>query len=168
MGRGLADRIGYRFVDLDSEIETVAGRSVEEIFRTLGESGFRRLEAEATEGIRGRRRLVVATGGGWMARRDIERAWPGSVRVWLDVRPETAARRLGGGSLTRPLLDPEAPEVTLRSLLDARRVAYAGAECVVDTEDRSAPDVVDEVLKQLRGYRLTGSAEGTDMLGERA
>jgi shikimate kinase len=155
-------------VDLDNEIEAIAGQSVPEIFQALGESGFRRLEAEATEAIRGRRGLVVATGGGWMARQDIETAWSDSVRVWLHVRPETAARRLDRRLEARPLLEPGAPEASLGRLLDARRAAYADAECEVDTEDRSAPEVVDEILKQLRGYRLTGSAEGTNTLGERA
>jgi shikimate kinase len=168
VGKELADRIGYRFVDLDSEIEAVAGQSVPEIFQALGESGFRRLEAEATEAIRGRRGLVVATGGGWMARQDIETAWSDSVRVWLCVRPETAARRLDRRLETRPLLEPGAPEASLGRLLDARRAAYSDAECEVDTEGRSAPEVVDEVLKQLRGYRLTGNAEGTNKVGERA
>jgi shikimate kinase len=158
VGRELADRIGYGFVDLDGEIETVAGQSVPEIFRTRGESVFRRLEAEATEAIRSRRHLVVATGGGWMARSDIDRATPGSVRVWLRVRPETAARRLALRMATRPLVDPDAPEDSLARTLAARRAAYADAECEVDTEDRSPTEVVEEALKQLRGYCLTGNA----------
>ena len=158
VGRELANRIGYRFVDLDSEIESVAGASVREIFQARGESGFRRLEAEATEAIRGVRDIVVATGGGWMAREDIERAWPDSVRVWLRVRPETAMQRLASWLETRPLLDPGAPERSLARRLEARRAAYADAEYEVDTEGRSPAEVVDEALKQLRGIRLTGNA----------
>lgn len=158
MGRELAARLGYRFVDLDGEIEAAAGRSVSEIFETQGESAFRRLETEATRAIRGRRDLVVATGGGWMARSDIDRAAPGSVRVWLRVRPATAARRLAGRPGTRPLVDADAPEASLARTLAARHAAYAEAECEVDTEGRSPAEVAEETLKQLRGYCLTGNA----------
>lgn len=158
VGRELAHRLGYGFVDLDSEIETVAGRSVLEIFRTGGETVFRRLEAEATEAIRGRRDLVVATGGGWMARPDIERTAPDGVRMWLRVRPETAARRLAPQVSTRPLLDRAAPADSLARMLAARRSAYAEAELAVETEGRSPTEVVEEALKQLRGYCLTGNA----------
>lgn len=158
VGRELANRIGYRFVDLDSEIESIAGGSVRQIFLARGESGFRRLEAEATEAIRGVRDIVVATGGGWMARKDIERAWPGSVRVWLRVRPDTATGRLAPWLETRPLLAPDAPKGSLAALLASRSAAYAEAECEVNTERRSPDEVVDEALKQLRGIRLTGNA----------
>lgn len=52
VGPLLAKRLGgWRFVDLDVEIERVTGRSVAEIFATDGEAAFRRLEREATQGL---------------------------------------------------------------------------------------------------------------------
>ena len=158
VGRELASRIGHRFVDLDSEVERLAGKPISEIFRQGGEVAFRNLEARVTARLREEREVIVATGGGWMARQDIERSWPGSVRVWLRVTPGTALRRLGEDVHTRPMLDPEGAAASLERLLDVRRAAYAEAECEVDTERRSPAEVVAETLKQLRGIRLTESA----------
>jgi len=158
VGRELSRRIDYRFVDLDLEIERQAERSISEIFREGGEAAFRSLEARATLSLHVEHEVIVATGGGWMARQDIQRWWPGSVRVWLKVTPETALRRLGQRVHTRPMLDPEGPADSLKRLLEMRRASYSEAECEVDTEARSPGEVVDEMLKQLRGIRLTGGA----------
>jgi shikimate kinase len=41
IGRALAQRLGWRFLDLDDLVESREGRSIAEIFHRLGESGFR-------------------------------------------------------------------------------------------------------------------------------
>lgn len=155
VGPRLARRLGWEFVDLDDEVVRRAGRPVPDIFRRVGEEGFRRLEAEATAGLAGRRGVVVATGGGWMARRDIERAWPGSIRVWLEVRPETAAARLSAGPGTRPLVSGEDPGASLARMLRDRRAAYAEAELSVQTDGRGPDDVTELVLERLRRLGVT-------------
>lgn len=161
VGRLLARRLGYGFLDLDEEVERATGRSVADIFRRSGEEEFRRLEVRASEAARARNRVVVATGGGWMARRDVERAWSDAVRVWLRVSPATAAARLAGTG-DRPLLAGADPEATLADLLEERRGAYAEAEVAVETERRSPAGVVAEILKQLPGTRLPRASEGVE------
>lgn len=153
VGRRLAERLGYRFVDLDREVERLAGRPVAEIFAEGGEARFRELEARATrelsseaEGVPG---TVVAAGGGWMARPELRDAWPGAVRIWLSVDPETAVERLGEELTSRPLLDPEDPVGTARRLLEERREDYGRAEFRVETAGRDVESVVEEVLRRL-------------------
>lgn len=176
-GRALARRTGYRFVDLDEEVERRAGRTVPEIFREEGEAGFRRLEAEVTRildpplgsapeagavggpGPAGGRGddpggadgLVVATGGGWMARPELRDRWPDAVRVWLEVSPEEALRRLEGDLATRPMVDPDEPLASLRRTLERRRDDYARAEHRVSTVGRTPEEVAGRVLEALRG-----------------
>lgn len=161
VGGLLAERLGYAFVDLDREVERAAGRSVAVLFEEAGEAEFRRLEAGASEAARERVRAVVATGGGWMARDDLPRAWTEAVRVWLRVSPATAARRLGGAG-DRPLLASADPEPALARLLEERRRAYAEAELAVETEGRSPAEVVDAILKQLPRTRLPRASEGVE------
>lgn len=146
----LAERLGYDFIDLDLRIEVSAGETIAELFRRGGESLFRRLEAEATSEVRGLERTVVATGGGWMARRDLERKWDGCTRVWLRVGPETAIHRLGrfAGS-ERPLLDDPDPLGVLTALLAEREPAYSEAELGVWTDARSPVEVAEEVQQRL-------------------
>lgn len=169
-GRALARRTGRRFVDLDEEVERRAGRTVPEIFRDEGEAAFRRLEAEVTRALdRGRRAggdagagreaddagdgpgLVVATGGGWMARPGLRDRWPDAVRVWLRVSPEEALRRLEGDLASRPMVDPDDPLASLRRTLERRREDYARAEHAVRTGGRTPDEVARRILEALRG-----------------
>ncbi|MCQ2377610.1 MAG: shikimate kinase [Victivallaceae bacterium] len=64
LGRLVAKKLGFDFVDLDEKIESAAKMPIPEIFRRFGEAGFRRLEREAVLSLESRTRTVVGTGGG--------------------------------------------------------------------------------------------------------
>ena len=167
IGPLLAQRLGYRYVDLDREVEALAGETIPRLFGVGGEAEFRRFEARAASRAARATDVVVATGGGWMARRDIDRASGGRVRVWLRVRPETAIHRLSReGAEARPLLAGPDPAVALATLLAAREAAYAEAEVVLETDGREPEDVVEVALRSLRRFAARppadreGSTEG--------
>lgn len=161
VGRRLAERLGYRFVDLDEEVVRRAGRPISEIFRLEGEAAFRRMEAEVTRGLDRVERVVVAAGGGWMARPELRDRWPDAARVWLRVGAEEAVARLGPSLASRPLLAiEEDPTAVARRLLRAREASYARAELSVDTVGRTPDRVVEEVLGRLEGLRER-EADGT-------
>ena len=103
VGAAAAVRLGRRFVDLDGEIETRAGRTVAELFAARGEGGFRALEAEvAQEVLRSGEPLVVALGGGAVLAEETQAALAArAFTVLLDVDPETAWARVAGSD--RPL-----------------------------------------------------------------
>jgi len=156
VGPLLADRLGYEFVDLDTRIEAERGRTVAEIFDEEGEESFRAAEATVSDALLARTHIVVATGGGWMARDDIARSASGCVRVWLRVTPEASIARLGKETATRPLLQGPAPLGALEALLASRIGAYREAEVTVDTDGLDPSGVVDAVLEQLRRGDGTG------------
>src|SRR6185369_10927575 len=60
VGRRLARRLGFDFVDTDQVIEDQAGATVSEIFAREGEPAFRRLERETIEGLALERPTVIA------------------------------------------------------------------------------------------------------------
>jgi shikimate kinase len=68
IGSLLAERLGWRFLDLDREIEARDGRTVPQIFAAPGDKGgeahFRRLEAATLASLLGQRHIVIALGGG--------------------------------------------------------------------------------------------------------
>jgi shikimate kinase len=64
LGRGLAAHLCLPFVDLDEEVEAVAGCSVAALFAEEGEAGFRRRERAALEAVLRQRSFVLALGGG--------------------------------------------------------------------------------------------------------
>lgn len=131
VGRLLAERLGYAFVDLDVEVERIAGCSIREIFEEGGEARFRELEAAAARRQDAAVNTVLAAGGGWMARPDLRDRWPGAVRVWLRVSAAEAWDRLVGQPDTRPMLDPVRPRASLDRLLAEREPAYELAEISV-------------------------------------
>lgn len=145
VGRLLAERWRVPFIDLDSEIERIAGLSIAEIFELEGESGFRAREAAATGEISASGPMVIAAGGGWMARPGSRDAWPDAVRVWLSVSPREAARRLAMHDVPRPLLANELPEKVLQELLDRRLPAYRLSTYTVDTSNRTAAQVAEAI-----------------------
>lgn len=74
IGEELARRMGRKFVDLDTELERRAGRSIPEIFAREGEAAFRDMESELLKEIGKEKALVLATGGGAVLRESNMRA----------------------------------------------------------------------------------------------
>jgi shikimate kinase len=70
VGQAVAKRLGYRFLDTDMLIESVAQRPISDIFATDGEAAFRELETAVLEQVVAYTRSVVATGGGMVLRRE--------------------------------------------------------------------------------------------------
>jgi shikimate kinase len=149
VGPLVAARLGWRFVDLDQEIERSEARPVAEIFARDGEPAFRALEHEATQKLTGVAGLVLAPGGGWMlARRNLEVFEERAVTVYLRVSPAIAIDRLRAEVSTRPLLAGPDPLGALRGLLDAREAIYLQADHVLAV-DSMAPDQVADTIVAL-------------------
>ena len=130
VGRLLAKRLGYKFRDLDEEIERRVGLSVKDIFERYGEARFREDELREAEDAMAKERLVVATGGGAFAQpmtRTVLRE--AATTVWLSCRVEAVLRRVSlDGS--RPLAESRE---TIAKLIEERERAYSLADVRVDT-----------------------------------
>lgn len=152
VGPFLADRLGFQFFDLDSVAQELANDTIPGLFRAGGESHFRKLEASASGVLQQKHEVVVATGGGWMARNDISKIWEGCIRVWLRVSPEVAIHRLGKdvGTL-RPMLAGSEPLSALKGMLLLREGFYAEAEIEVDTVGRRPEEVAEVIHHRLLG-----------------
>lgn len=68
IGKRLADTLGMSFVDIDTEIERITGKSISEIFLSLGEAAFRDIESKVIEAQASKQNTVIATGGGAVLR----------------------------------------------------------------------------------------------------
>ncbi len=132
LGRRIADERSWTFIDVDERIETAAGRSIPEIFRSEGEAEFRRLEERTIKALSPLRRTVIALGGGAPTIPGLEK----TIRklgfaVWLHAPFSTCLARIRESS--RPLLE-EGPDA-LRKRFDERKDAYfRTADLVVDAE----------------------------------
>src|SRR4051794_29806721 len=94
IGRDLALRLGYEFVDADHEIEQEAGKTIAQIFADEGEPAFRNLEERTVGSVARKHRIVVALGGGTVLREENRRAISkaGPV-VWLTASVDTILAR---------------------------------------------------------------------------
>ncbi len=150
VGRLLSRTLGWPLIDIDSEIEGAAGRTVAELFAVVGEPAFRVLETEAIERvIADDAPAVVAVGGGAVlaaANRQLLRG--GGTVVWLRASLETLGRRVGDGA-GRPLLSGAPSERLARIEAERRSLYEEVATVVVDVDDLSPEAVAEKVLATL-------------------
>jgi shikimate kinase len=152
IGRGLAERLGREFLDIDQEILRREGKSnVGEVFRARGEAYFRQLEADITQELAKKTSMVIAPGGGWiMTPRSVEAMRPVSYLIYLKVAPETALERIGADVGNRPLLDHPDPLGELQHMLAVRGPKYEEADLIVDAGKASATDVIDQLIARIK------------------
>ena len=147
IGPLLADRLSVPFIDTDAEVERRAGRSVQEIFGSVGEAAFRDLERGALLETCAAGAAVIATGGGAPVDDASRRAMAeAGFVIWLDAQTDVLANRAGAGG--RPLLAGETV-VALERLRNERLTAYAQSHLRVDTSARGPRDVADVIVGAL-------------------
>ena len=157
VGKRLAKRLGWGFVDLDALIEAAAGMPIARIFAERGETVFRRLERRCiTRVIRGRRQVLATGGGAFVDRENRARLRVSGPVICLTARPRVILARVGKRLETRPLLAGIAhPLARIQTLLDQRAPAYAQADLTVDTSDLSVDEVVHRLWEALGPYVCT-------------
>ena len=150
-GRHLAEQLGYRFLDADSSIEQVAGRSIPELFASEGEAGFRDLEAAVLNQIASWHSLVVATGGGVVTRPENWGQMQQGVVIWLDAPDALLLERLSADPTPRPLMQSGDPALRLAELMGQRRPLYAQADLHIVQDGRAPDQVAEQILEALPG-----------------
>lgn len=147
VGACLAQRLGWTFVDIDSEIELHQGRSIASIFLENGEDTFRHHEAAAIQRYVNRIQFgtphVMALGGGaFIQERNFQLLKNNGITVWLDCPIEIVHRRLGE-DITRPLA---ADRSKLAALYEDRRPLYSRADFRIDVNDDDVNAVVTRIV----------------------
>ena len=146
VGRLLAQKLGWKFIDLDREIETREGRSIPEIFEQEGEEYFRELEMAMLREVSGLDKVVVSTGGGLGANPTaMEFMKDKGIVVWLEVSFENFWKRCSSKK-DRPLL--KLGRTALEKLMEERNRVYATSHLrIADTG--SVQDRVERVIAHL-------------------
>jgi len=159
VGRELAGRIGWRFLDLDELIEIREQRTIDQIFREDGEPAFRRLEyAAVRDAIKApdSTPMVLALGGGAFIEPEIQKCLQdaGVPAVFLDAPPAELFRRCEQPGVERPLRR-DAEE--FRKLYEQRRPQYLRAALRVDTSKKAVAEVVQEIISGLKLIPASGA-----------
>ena len=151
VGRQLAIRLKWEFIDSDQEIERRTGVRIPLIFDIEGEEGFRRRETQIIAELLGRDHAVIATGGGAVLKDENRAAMQvaSGLTVYLRVSPPLLHARTRHDK-NRPLLQVADPMAKLQSLLTERDPLYREvAGLVVDGDRNSARQIVAIIEKEL-------------------
>jgi len=155
VARPLAARLGWDWLDADTELERRQGRTIRQIFAADGESAFRDLEAALFGELCRMRQHVLALGGGVIlneGNRSLLRA-PGHFVVWLTADAATLWRRLQEDARTeerRPQLSTGGL-AEVEQMLEHRRPLYAAcADRMIETSGRSPEEIAEEIVTLVR------------------
>ena len=161
VGPLLAERLGWRFVDPDADIERETGLDTAAIFRTRGEPAFRELERGSVERAAQERDVVIAPGAGWAAQPGtLDSLPPDTALIWLQVSTPEAVKRLQRDPKERPLLSAGDMAARLGKLEGERTLSYSTAGIVVKTDDSTPEAVADEIAARLVSeYGIDGEAD---------
>ena len=161
VGRLLADKLGWHFVDLDEAFYHIHGYTSAEYIRQFGMEDFRRKEKYVVEDLADQipfEKVIYATGGGypcWEDNMDCLRELGTS--IYLRWKPEHLAKRLILTDLTdRPLLQGRTEKELLEFIapqLQAREPFYQRANHILDVEicdEQSDERIAEELYRLIR------------------
>jgi len=148
LGRIIAHELGYPFFDSDRVIEERTGVDIPTIFDYEGEQGFRDRESKVIDELTQLKKVVLATGGGAVLRKENrDRLAQRGFVIYLKVSVLSQLERTSRDK-SRPLLQIEDPEMKLRELADARRPLYeATCDFSVSTDEQRTRGLKNSIIK---------------------
>ena len=147
IGKNLAKKLGYKFIDIDKLIEIQEGISISLIFKNKSEAYFRKIEKEITLHELKKNNSVIALGGGAFTNKSIRlSAKRLSVSFWLDINEDQLVKRLEK-TKKRPLLYKKNISDTIRKIYLERKKTYKEADFRIKCDFLTSNEIVDKILK---------------------
>ena len=143
IGKKLAEKLVYPFIDLDARIEKDALMFIDDIFEKYGEQTFRRLETESLMSIEGDD-AVISCGGGIVTIKD-NKAKMNGYKVYLNTELDIIKERLLD-DVKRPLLRKK----SLEQLYEERMLKYIDFADVIIANDHDVDKTVEAIMKHLK------------------
>ncbi|MCB0516192.1 MAG: shikimate kinase [Chitinophagales bacterium] len=156
VGKQLAKRIGYEFIDLDDYIESKLGKSIKSLVKQYGETKFRALESDALKDMKLFEKVVISTGGGtpcffdnmhWIN----QHGWS----IYLELPSDILYGRLKNQKDSRPLiadLDKDELQLFLEDTLTKRIPFYEQAELTIPQNQRNARELAIVIAERFHEY----------------
>jgi len=150
VGRMLAQKRKWRFVDLDELIEFKQQRRIVDIFAHEGETYFRKIEKKVLNEVSREKDFVVACGGGIVLDKDnIALMKKSGFLVCLTATAKEILKRVGANK-DRPLLNVPNPAKRIELLLKMRAPYYLKADKVISTSGLSVKQVTEKISRTLK------------------
>lgn len=154
LGKMLADKLGYPFVELNRVVEQEYGASVSMLIEMSGVNTFRRYERKCLERVLADNdRIVIATAGGIVASAETYALLLRRTHtVWVQARPQEHMSRVMEQGDFRPMAENREAMADLVAILEARRADYAQAEAELDTAGESVDKSAGRLLRLVQDW----------------
>jgi shikimate kinase len=151
VGKLLAEKLGYQFVDTDDLIEQRVGMKISDIFAVYGEPYFRDVETEVVKEVAKKDKFVISTGGGVVLRKvNMDELRKNGIIVNLTAKPETIYNRLKNQPGVRPLLNKPEPMNEIIKLLSQREEYYKNCDLRIETDNFTVEQIVQQILDYIK------------------
>ena len=148
IGKILANKLEYNFIDVDKMIEIDAGKTIKKIFEEDGEEYFRNLEEKITINILEHKETIVSLGGGAIINEKIRTSIKkNSYNIYLNVDVDILTKRLQN-SKTRPLLYKKNLKTELVNLISIREKFYQKADLIIKNE-KNIIETTENIIKKI-------------------
>ena len=152
LGQRLADDLGYPFVELNRDIEALAGCSVNEIQALYGMTAYRRYERRALDAlIQSHSKAVIAAPGGMVSDpATFNLLLSSCTTVWLKAEPEDHMQRVIAQGDMRPMASSKEAMDDLKQILKGRTAFYSKADVTIETSAQSIEPTFELLRTQVR------------------
>ena len=153
IGKELAKKLKYEFIDLDEWIEKKSRSSIAKIFEKHGENYFRKKETDALKKTSKLKKKVIATGGGAPCfNENMELMNKTGITVYIEMPAGALFHRLSNSKPNRPLiagmLDSELMEFIMYTL-PQREVFYSNARITVNGMKMDIKKLVGQIKEEI-------------------
>lgn len=151
----LAQKMKRKSVDLDVLLVEKTGMTIPEIVEKYSWEYFREKEAEIAKSTALTENTIIATGGGVVLQKDtIDELKKNGILIFLRAPIETLVKRIGDDANRVALTNKKSRKEELEEVWGKRHVLYEqAADYTIDTESKTAEQVVMEILMLLRKER---------------
>ncbi|CED94484.1 MULTISPECIES: shikimate kinase [Romboutsia] len=149
VGKQLARKLNFNFIDTDYEIERLTNKSIPDIFEQYGENYFRKLENSILEKFVKNEDIVMATGGGIITTKENYNILKNEEKViFLDGSVETIINHVQNERNQRPLLkESENLSKKIEELLSIRYEKYIEvSDILIDINGKNIDEVISQIL----------------------
>lgn len=142
----------FSYIDIDGEIEKGTGLTISEIFKNHGEHYFRDLEIKLIKEISQNKNQIISIGGGAFENdENIKALKKSGIIFYLEAPIKELFNRIQNET-HRPLINNKNPKQTLKNLLKKREINYLKADFRVNTEQKQAYTILDDILGKYENY----------------
>lgn len=150
IGKIIASKINWGFVDIDEEIEKQGKTTIKNIVEIHGWEYFRAVESQVAKKVSKLKNTVIATGGGTIIDRENEEFFKKTGKiVYLHVKPEICAERILNSSSRPPLTNKKSVKEEIKHLYKERNGRYCESASLIFERSKDLEKDADEIVKKL-------------------